>query len=131
MRLITASRNTRQPLRGASGDLITTSQSGGTTDANVNLGLAGLGLGGVNDALNGVTDPAGQTLDGVNLGDLGGGVIPGGGATPGATQVAEAFGALGSGERQQLRLRCVTILGQPAAFDTSLVALCRMATTIR
>ena len=65
------------------GDLITTNTDNGV-GANVNLGS--LGLGGANDILNGVTDPLGNTLDGIDLGGLpagGGGAGGGGGIPPG------------------------------------------------
>jgi hypothetical protein len=108
----------------------TTDENG--TSANVNLGGAGAGGLGV----------GGLGLDGLGLGDLGlgglglgdlGGLVPGDGSGGGNGAVARvdvAFGGLGTAQRQQLRLRCQTILAAPSGFDTNLVALCRMIARI-
>ncbi len=121
---------------GGSGPLVSTSQDGGTTNANVNLGLGGLGLGGANDALNGVTSPVGTTLDGVNVGDLGGlggdlGGLGGlGGGTLATTQVAASFGAMSASDQIRLRTRCGAVLSQPGSYDGALVTLCKMIATM-
>jgi hypothetical protein len=105
------------------GPLLTTSSSDGTTSANVNLGLGGLG-GTANGLVNTVTDPLGNLLDGVDVPGLPGGGGGGGGVTP--TQLASAFGGLGPAEQQLLRNRCRSVLGSPAAFEPGLVELCRI-----
>lgn len=116
---------------GGSGQLITTDNNGGTTNANVNLGLASLGAGGVNDTVNGITGPAGNALDGVNVPGVPGAGGPGSGLGGSFTQVSSQFAALGAGQQQQLRLQCRSILANPGAFDSDLVALCGMISRIR
>jgi hypothetical protein len=108
-----------------SGDLVTLNG----TDANVNLG--GLGLGsGVNDALNGITGPLGDTLDGIDLGGLpgggGGGGAGGGGGGVTAGGLVSAYGSLSSRDQQALRIRCRSVLNNPGVFTRSQVALCSL-----
>ena len=109
------------------GSLIETNQNGGRAQANVNLGGAGLGAG-PNNALNSVTDPLGDLLDGLDVGALpgGGGGAGGGGGGGGATQVGAAFGGLAPADQQLLRARCSTVLGNPGAYAAGVVSLCRV-----
>ena len=81
-----------------SGDLVSVNG----TDASVNLGSLGLG-------------------SGVDAGGLAGGD---GGA--GSAQVAAAFGGLSAGDQQQIRLKCRTVLGDPAGYSAETIALCRL-----
>jgi hypothetical protein len=85
------------------------------TDATVNLGSLGLGSG-INDTLNGVTGPLGTTLDGVNAG--------GGSAT--GVRLAAAFGGLSPTDQRAIKLKCRTVLGNPAGFSAETLALCRL-----
>lgn len=106
-----------------SGDLVTVNSNDSTTDANVNLGS--LGLGGTSDLINGVTDPLGTTLDGVDLGDLGD--LGGGGGGGGA--VLTAFNGLAGGDQQRIRLTCRAVLADPSGFNAQTIALCRLLAT--
>ena len=104
-----------------SGDLVAVNQNSGTTDATVNLGS---GLGGLTDTLNGVTGAVGTTLDGIDLGSLGGG---GGGVVGGAGGgVLVAFAGLDSADQQRIKLRCRAVLSSPSGFSAQSVALCRL-----
>ena len=120
------------------GSLLTTSSSNGTTSANVNLGLGGLG-GTANGLVNTVTDPVGNLLDGGGLGGLlpgggnggggnggggNGGGGNGGGLTP--TQVASAFGGASGADQDLLRRQCRSVLANPARFEPNVVELCRV-----
>ena len=115
------------------GPLLTTSSSAGTTFANVNLGLGGLG-GTANGLVNTVTDPVGNLLDGGGLGGLlpgdgtggggNGGGGNGGGLTP--TQVASAFGGASGADQDLLRRQCRSVLANPARFEPNVVELCRV-----
>ena len=114
------------------GDLITTDTSNGATQANVNLG--GLGLD--NGPVNGVTDPLGDTLGGIDLGGLGlpglgggaggGGAGGGGGGTISPTQVGAAFGGLAPQDQRILRDRCGQVLASPGSYAAGVVSLCRV-----
>ena len=109
----------------AGGPLITTNQTGGTTSANVNLGLGDAGLGDIQGLLNSLSGTTGDLLDGIDFGDIGGpGGGPGGGV--GGAGFGVAFASLSAGEQQFLRLRCRAVLSSPTAFDSNIVALCRM-----
>jgi hypothetical protein len=107
------------------GDLVTLNQADdGTTDAAVNLGGTTGDLGGLID-LGSLLGGAGGIGGGGTGGGGGGG---GGGVTP--QQIAGAYGSLGGGEQQLLRSSCRSVLVNPAAFDRSLVALCRVIARI-
>lgn len=111
------------------GNLIT-SNNGAT---NVNLGglpvVGGL-TGTVGGVVNGVTDPVGTILGGVGgpndpgNGNGNGNGNGGGGLNP--VQVASAFGGMSSADQQLLKVRCKSILMNPATFDASMIKLCRL-----
>ncbi len=117
----------------ASGPLISTTSSGGKTNANVNLGLGGPnGL--VGGVVNGVTGTVGGILDDVTLpgildpqgpGTPGG---PGGPGGPGVSgpQLVNAYGGLSGGEQQALKVKCRSVLMNPRAYDHETQRLCAM-----
>jgi len=113
------------------GDLISTTQNGGQTQANVNLGGAGLGST-PNDTLNPITDAIGDLLGGTTIGGLpggggggaGGGV--GGGGGGGGGSVAAAFNGLAPQDQKLLRARCSAVLASPRSFAAGVVTLCRV-----
>lgn len=120
---------------GASSDA---SGSGGT-DADLIIANSDGGLVDVQNEENsttGTVNLGGSDLGDLGLGDLGlgglDGVLPGdeSGGTVTGTQVAAAFGALTGSEQTALRLRCRSVMMNPAAFEASLVALCRIIATI-
>jgi hypothetical protein len=103
-----------------SGDLVELNQNEDQIDGAVNLGLDGLGLGDLGLDGLGLDDILGGGLDGILPGDD----DTGGGLTP--TQLASAFGGLAPADQQLLRNRCRSVLGNPVAFEPSLVELCRI-----
>lgn len=108
-----------------SGNLVDLNQEGDQTSGNVNLGLDGLGLDGLGLDGLGLDGLLGGGLGDILPGD-GGGILPGGGGGLTPTQIASAFGGLGGPEQQLLRNRCRSVLGNPVAFEPSLVELCRI-----
>jgi hypothetical protein len=114
------------------GNLVDLNSEGGTTNGNVNLG--GLGLGSTpNDTVNGVTDPLGDLLDGIDVGDLtggGGGAGGGGGGGGGggvtAPGLVSAYGGLSASDQRTLRVRCASVLNNRSSYNANTVALCTL-----
>ncbi len=107
------------------GDLLAITGEDGQTNADVNLG----GLSALNDLINGVTDPLGDTLDDTDLpGGPGTGPGAGGGngTGGGGGQVGSAFASLSMVDQQKLKLRCLNVLAKPASYKSNVVDLCRV-----
>jgi hypothetical protein len=102
-----------------SGPLATVDSDGQNTDAAVNLGA--------------ILGDLGSTVPGD-------GTAPGDGTTPGdgnsdngvgnGGDLASAFGALGAGEQQALKVKCQDVLARPGSFKPKLVTLCRMIASL-
>jgi len=118
---------TNATIANTDGNLVDLNSEDGNTDADVNLGGLGLG-GGANDVVNGITDPLGDLLDGIDLGDLPGGGDAGGGGGGGVTGpgIVSAFGGLSVRDQQALRVQCRSVLNNPSAYNANTIALCRL-----
>ncbi len=108
------------------GDLIATNTSDGNVQGNVNLG----GLGAANGTVNGVTGPIGDLLDGVDLGSLPGGGLPGGGGAINSGGLGGAYATLSPSDQRALKIKCRSVLSSPASFNANTVALCRLIASL-
>jgi hypothetical protein len=110
------------------GPLAALDTDGQTTDAAVNLG-------GLLSGLEGIDVPTIPTIP----------TIPGDGNAPGNDDgdngngdngagnggaLASAYGSLGAGEQQALKIKCRNVLAQPGSFAANVVTLCRMIASL-